>query len=74
MAILVSLRPLKPLLSAIIAPTRSVTVDGSRHQHVYIRHMTSAPDFTLLDQGGEPWTLSDQRGHAVVTLFLRGDW
>jgi peroxiredoxin len=42
--------------------------------HVYIGQMTIAPDFTLLDQGGEPWTLSDQRGHAVVMLFLRGDW
>jgi peroxiredoxin len=42
--------------------------------HVYIGQMTSAPDFTLLDQGNEPWTLSDQRGDAVVMLFLRGDW
>ena len=36
--------------------------------------MADAPDFTLLDQAGEPWTLGDQRGHAVVLLFLRGDW
>ena len=34
----------------------------------------TAPDFTLLDQSGEPWTLSDNRGKAVVLLFLRGDW
>jgi peroxiredoxin len=34
----------------------------------------TAPDFTLFDQGGAPWTLSDHRGTAVVLLFLRGDW
>jgi hypothetical protein len=74
MTIHVSLNSLKPPLTANTAPTRSATVDGSRGLHVYICQMTSAPDFTLLDQGGEPWTLSDQRGHAVVMLFLRGDW
>jgi peroxiredoxin len=36
--------------------------------------MTPAHDFTLLDQAGEPWALSDHRGHGVVVLFLRGDW
>jgi cytochrome oxidase Cu insertion factor (SCO1/SenC/PrrC family) len=36
--------------------------------------LMTAPDFTLLDQAGEPWTLSDQRGSAVVLFFLRGDW
>jgi peroxiredoxin len=36
--------------------------------------LMTAPDFTLLDQAGEPWTLSDQRGSAVVLYFLRGDW
>ncbi len=34
----------------------------------------TAPDFTLLDQAGETWTLSDHRGTAVMLLFLRGDW
>ncbi len=33
-----------------------------------------APDFTLPDHAAEDWTLSDQRGAAVVLLFLRGDW
>ena len=36
--------------------------------------VSNAPDFTLLDQSGEPWSLSDQRGRAVVLFFLRGDW
>jgi peroxiredoxin len=33
-----------------------------------------APDFTLPDQAGQPWTLSAQRGAAVALVFLRGDW
>lgn len=32
------------------------------------------PDFTLIDQGGNPWTLSEHLDSAVVLLFLRGDW
>jgi len=36
--------------------------------------MSEVPNFTLLDQAGEPWTLSEQRGQAVDLLFLRGDW
>ncbi len=36
--------------------------------------MKPAHDFTLLDQAGEPWSLSDHREHGVVVLFLRGDW
>lgn len=31
-------------------------------------------DFTLLDQGGEPWTLSEHMDAAMLLLFLRGDW
>ena len=33
-----------------------------------------APDFTLLDQSGAPWTLSEHRDGATLLLFLRGDW
>jgi peroxiredoxin len=33
-----------------------------------------APDFTLTDQNGDSWTLSDHRDAAVALLFLRGDW
>jgi peroxiredoxin len=34
-----------------------------------------APDFTLLDQAGAPWTLSDHAPDAAhLLLFLRGDW
>lgn len=33
-----------------------------------------APDFTLLDQSGSPWTLSEHLNAAVMLVFLRGDW
>lgn len=32
------------------------------------------PDFTLPDQAGEPWTLSDHNDAAVLLVFNRGDW
>ncbi|MDH4115814.1 MAG: peroxiredoxin family protein [Acidimicrobiia bacterium] len=31
-------------------------------------------DFTLTDQAGNPWTLSQRRGIAHLLVFLRGDW
>jgi len=33
-----------------------------------------APDFTLRDATGAPFTLSEQRGHKVVLYFYRGYW
>ncbi len=30
----------------------------------------AAPDFTLTDQDGQPWTLSHVRGHQAVALFF----
>lgn len=33
-----------------------------------------AAEFTLPDQANNTWTLSEQRGHATVLIFLRGDW
>jgi len=33
-----------------------------------------APDFTLNDQDGHPFTLSAQRGSAVLLIFYRGYW
>ena len=32
-----------------------------------------APDFTLTDGDGVPWTLSDHRGKTVVLIFYPGD-
>jgi cytochrome oxidase Cu insertion factor (SCO1/SenC/PrrC family) len=33
-----------------------------------------APDFTLNDQDGKPFTLSGLRGSRVVLVFYRGYW
>jgi len=33
-----------------------------------------APDFTLNDQDGKPFTLSSLRGARVVLVFYRGYW
>ena len=33
-----------------------------------------APNFTLTDQSGDGWTLSDHLDAAVALFFLRGDW
>lgn len=32
------------------------------------------PDFTLTDQHGDAWRLSDHLDTAALLLFLRGDW
>jgi peroxiredoxin len=31
-------------------------------------------DFTLDDENGRAWRLSEHLGDSVVLLFLRGDW
>ncbi|MBI3949317.1 MAG: redoxin domain-containing protein [Acidobacteria bacterium] len=36
--------------------------------------LTVAPDFTLMDQRGQPVRLSDYRGKKVVIAFYRGYW
>jgi cytochrome oxidase Cu insertion factor (SCO1/SenC/PrrC family) len=33
-----------------------------------------APEFTLNDQAGHPFRLSEQRGSAVLLIFYRGYW
>ena len=33
-----------------------------------------APDFTLNDQDGKPFTLSSLRGSRIVLVFYRGYW
>jgi cytochrome oxidase Cu insertion factor (SCO1/SenC/PrrC family) len=34
----------------------------------------AAPDFTLPDQDGKPFTLSSLRGGPAVVIFYRGYW
>ena len=36
--------------------------------------LQTAPDFTLNDQDGKPFTLSKLRGSRVVLVFYRGYW
>jgi cytochrome oxidase Cu insertion factor (SCO1/SenC/PrrC family) len=36
--------------------------------------LQAAPDFTLNDQDGKPFTLSSLRGSRVVLVFYRGYW
>ena len=31
-------------------------------------------DFTVIDQAGQPWTLSENLNTAALLVFLRGDW
>jgi peroxiredoxin len=33
-----------------------------------------APDFTLVDQAANSWTLTEHLDTARILLFLRGDW
>lgn len=33
-----------------------------------------APDFTLVDQSGAPFTLSEHLDAGALLIFLRGDW
>lgn len=42
------------------------------HERRYGHHVPA--DFTLIDQYGEPWTLSDHLDAAALLVFLRGDW
>jgi peroxiredoxin len=36
--------------------------------------MAEAPEFTLLDQAGDQWSLADHRDAATALVFYRGDW
>lgn len=36
--------------------------------------MTPAPEFTLPDQSGTDWTLSEHLDAAALLVFYRGDW
>jgi peroxiredoxin len=33
-----------------------------------------APDFTVADQAGRPWSLPAHLDAAAVLVFFRGDW
>jgi len=43
--------------------------DGEMPKHNYLGNDRLAPDFTLTDQEGNPWTLSEHRGKTVILNF-----
>jgi len=59
------------------APLRAILGDetfehlerGETTEQGYLGKTLTAPDFTLPDQNGKPWTLSKQRGKTVVLNF-----
>jgi peroxiredoxin len=59
------------------APLRAILGDetfeklerGETTEQGYLGKTLTAPDFTLPDQDGKPWTLSKQRGKTVVINF-----
>ncbi len=59
------------------APLRAVLGDenfeklerGEKTEQGYLGRTLSAPDFTLPDQNGKPWTLSKHRGKTIVMNF-----
>jgi protein SCO1/2 len=47
-------------------------IPGVALYHSFANRANLAPDFTLIDQTGRPFTLSQQRGHAVALFFGYG--
>ena len=65
------LRILLVLFSAALA-----TAQGGSYPKPQIRSAKGqqAPDFTLQDQNGRAFMLSQQQGHWVLLFFYRGYW
>ena len=67
------------LILALVAVT-AIGVAAYRMLYQYPKPQTPsnvgnlAPDFTLPDQDGKPFTLSSLRGAPVVLIFYRGYW
>jgi hypothetical protein len=38
------------------------------------RTLVPVADFTVIDQAGRPWTLSEHLDVPAALVFLRGDW
>jgi cytochrome oxidase Cu insertion factor (SCO1/SenC/PrrC family) len=60
----------------VVALAAFVVVQIYAYPKAQIRTTTHqmAPDFTLPDAEGRPFTLASQRGHKVVLYFYRGYW
>ena len=67
-----------PLIVAVVLLAAAVTFVAARMrvprpQSAFVEGQL-APDFTLNDQDGHPFRLSEQRGAGVVLIFYRGYW
>jgi hypothetical protein len=61
--------------SPLVARLRRGSRNGGKEEGAitgYRRHVTA--DFTVIDQAGEPWALSEHLDSAALLVFLRGDW
>jgi len=58
-----------PLRALLGDPTFEALERGEKTEQNYLGNSLSAPDFTLPDKDGKPWTLSKQRGKTVVLNF-----
>jgi peroxiredoxin len=54
--------------------TKAVKKEGGPTPSSALGPGTPAPDFTLLDQTGEPVSLRDFRGRPIVLVFYPADW
>lgn len=49
---------------------RRRSLRGNRRWEVVV----AVPDFTVVDQNGDDWTLGQHLDTARLIVFLRGDW
>lgn len=64
-----------PLLACILLlPGCIASDDGVDLFGVEYREPPEAPDFTLFDQNGESFTLSEYEGKVVVVAFVYTSW
>jgi peroxiredoxin len=58
-----------PLRALLGDTTFEMLERGEKTEQGYLGNSLSAPDFTLPDKDGKPWTLSKQRGKTIVLNF-----
>lgn len=63
------LRRLRRIIPFALLGLVLLVVGAIGSARLFVPHGPVAPDFTLTDQHGKPFTLSDERGHAVALFF-----